>query len=265
PPSIELEERVFSKKEFAEAASDDFVLVRLDFPRKLYVQSEDLQKKNLEAVALYEVQSYPTVILTDSKGRPYASTGWKDGLNVESFMKILAELHESRKQRDTHLANAAKAEGAAKVPHLVKAITGHTPGIVLRFYEPEFREICKLDLENAGGLGSVVFHEASLSMRSKLDGLAEKDDWEGAINVLDEFSKAHAKTTRQKQQIEFFKINGLLQLKRVDEVMPFLDRVIAMDPESAVGKKAKSLKPELKKRIDEAKRLEKQDADRLKK
>ena len=45
-------------------------------------------------------------------------------------------------------------------------------------------------------------------------------------------------------------------MKRVDEVMPFLDRVITMDPESPVGKKAASLKPELKKRIEEAEKAE---------
>lgn len=259
PPSIDLEERVLSKKAFAEAALKDFVLVRLDFPRKLHIQSEELQRENLAAASEYEVQSYPTVVLADSQGRPYAATGWKSGVSVESLLKRLSELQEKRKQRDAHFAAAEKAEGEEKVRHLVQGLEGQTPGIILKFYEPEYRKIVELDPENYGGMENVVFYEKSLEMRTKLDALAEKDQWEEAIQVLDEFGETQAKTTQQKQQIEFFKLNGLLQLKRVDEVMPFLDRVIAMDPDSAVGKKAASLKPELMKRIADALKREKRE------
>lgn len=260
PPSIDLEERVLSKKEFAEEAMEEFVLVRLDFPRTRNVQSEELQRENLAATSAYEVTAYPTVILADSEGRPYARTGWANGISVESFLKRLQELQELRRQRDAHLQAAAEAEGEAKVERLVKALEGQSPAVILKFYEPEFRQIEELDPENYGGLGEVAFYDKSLEMRTKLDALAEKDQWAEAIEALDAFGEAHAKTPQQKQQIEFFKLNGLLQLKRLDEIMPFLDRVIAMDPESAVGKKAASVKPELMRRIAEAMKLERRQA-----
>ncbi len=249
PQSIDLEERVFSKKEFAEAASKDFILVRLDFPRKLNVQSDELKRKNLEAASKYEIRSYPTIVLTDSKGRPYADTRWKEGVSVESFLKRLSELREKRAKRDAHWAEAEKLEGAAKVPHIVKFLEGKTPGIILKFYGPEYHLALELDPVDYGGLGPVVFYEKSLAMRLELDALAEENKWEEALNVLDAFKREHAKTNEQKQQIEFYKINGLLHLERWDEVMPFLDSVIAMDPESPAGKKAASIKPELMKRI----------------
>ena len=260
PPSIALEERVFAKKEFAQSASEDFVLVRLDFPRKRNIQSEALKKQNLQAAARYEVQSYPTVVLADSLGRPYAATGWRSGVNVESFLQLMTQLQEKRRQRDANLAAASKAEGAAKVPFLVKAIEGQAPGIILKFYQPQYRQILQLDPDNAGGLAKVVFYEKSLTMRAQLDELAEKGQWEQALKVLDEFREQHAGTPQQKQQIEFFKINGLLQLERWDDVMPFLNKVIAMDPESAVGKRAASLKPELAERIARAKKRDKSKA-----
>ncbi len=252
PQSIVLEEKVLTKKEFIEEASEDFVLVRLDFPRKRHVQSQKLQRANLEAASLYEVQSYPTVLLADSQGRPYARTGWTEGVSVESFLKRLSEMRAAYAEKEAHLAKANEAESAAKVPHLANFLQGFSPGVILTFYEPEYRELIALDPEDAGGLNEVVYYEKSLAMRKQLDALASEDRWADAIEVLDEFGKEHAKTVQQKQQIEFFKLNGLLQLKRVDEVMPFLDCVIAMDPDSAVGKKAAEVKPELMKRIADA-------------
>lgn len=252
PPSIDLEDRVFSKKAFAEAVQDDFVLVRLDFPRKLHIQSDQLKEQNLQAAAEYEVTSYPTVVFADSKGRPYAATGWQAGLDVETFVGIVRESQAKRKAQDAQFAQAEKLEGKARAAALAKALEPHTSGIILKFYRPEYEEAVTLDPENDGGLRSVVFYEKSLEMRSKLDALAEKDQWEEAIKVLDTFAKEETKTVRERQQIEFFKLNGLLQLGRLDEVVPFLDRIVAMDPESGVGRKAKELKPDLKSRIEKA-------------
>lgn len=249
PPSIDLEERVFSSEEFIEAASKDFILVRLDFPRKLNVQSKELQRKNLEAVAKYEVTSYPTVILTDPKGRPYGTTGWKQGISVESFLKRMAEMQEKRKRRDAHWEAAQEAEGEEKVRHIVKFLEGKTPPMILKFYGPEYRLALELDPVNYGGLGPVVFYEKSLAMRKELDALAQEGKWEEAVAALDAFRDEHCKTNEQKQQIEFFKLNGLLQLERWNEVMPFLDRIIEMGPDTPVGKKAAEVKPELMKRI----------------
>lgn len=249
PPSIELEERVFTQKAFIDAAMKDFVLVRLDSPRKRNIQSDALREKNEKAAAFYEITALPTIVLADSKGRPYAKVGYMPSLTPESFLKLLAEKQELRKARDTSFAAAAQAEGVAKVSHLAKALEGQSPNQILRYYRTEFNEIVALDPKNAGGLNAVVYYEKTIELRKKLDKLADENKWEEAIAALDVFSAAHAKTDLQKQKIEYFKLNGMLQLKQLDDIMPFLDRIIAMGPDSPVGKKAAEVKPQLMERI----------------
>ena len=67
PPCIQMRKNVFSKKEFTSAASKDFILVELDFPRK----DKALKAKNTPYAEKYKIEGFPTVILFDSKGKEY--------------------------------------------------------------------------------------------------------------------------------------------------------------------------------------------------
>jgi hypothetical protein len=250
PPSIDLEDKVFTRTAFVDAASEHFVLVRLDFPRKRHVQSEDLQKTNMKANLDYYVSAYPTIILADYLGRPYAQTGWRSGeLNAETYLKHVMTLREKRLARDRSLQAAEQSVGIEKAKHLSAALKSVDPKLVLRFYDPEFRQVLEVDPDNAAGLGSVLFFERKTKLKIKLNGLAEKKQWEEALTELETFSGKFAKSEEQKQEIAFFKLGSLMQLGRHTEVMIVLDRVIAMAPTSNVGKQAKGLKPELAKQI----------------
>ena len=68
PPCIAMRKNVFSKKEFVEAASKDFILVELDFPKG----DPDLKKRNEPLAKKYKIEGYPTVILLDSDGKEFS-------------------------------------------------------------------------------------------------------------------------------------------------------------------------------------------------
>lgn len=263
PQSITWEEKVFTNQEFIDAALKDFVLVRLDFPRKRNIQSDALRQTNEKAAAYYEIRRYPKVVLADSDGRPYATIAWEPGHTSEGFLKILAEKQGARLSRDNALAAAEKVEGVAKVPHLAKALEGQSPNQILRYYREEFNEIVALDPKDAGGLGHVVYYEKTVEMRKRLDALAKENKWEEAMTELDKFAETEAKTKEQKQKVRFWKLQGMLQLKQLDDIMPFLDSIIEMGPDTPVGKKAEELKPELMEGI--AKELQKQNLEAKKK
>ena len=67
PPCIMMRKQVFSKKEFVDGASKNFILVELDFPKK----DKELAKKNRPLAEKYKIEGYPTVILLDSKGKEF--------------------------------------------------------------------------------------------------------------------------------------------------------------------------------------------------
>ncbi|BCX48270.1 hypothetical protein HAHE_21780 [Haloferula helveola] len=67
PPCIAMRKNVFSKKEFVKKASEDFILVELDFPRG----DKEVKKKNEPYAKKYDIEGFPTVILFDSNGKEF--------------------------------------------------------------------------------------------------------------------------------------------------------------------------------------------------
>lgn len=88
---IRLEKEVFSNKAFLKRASEDFVLVLLDFPRKKKVENAE---RNAEIRDQFNVSGYPTVLLLGKTGKPYARTGYREG-GAEAYFKHLEEIKAS--------------------------------------------------------------------------------------------------------------------------------------------------------------------------
>jgi thioredoxin-related protein len=86
---IRLKKEVFDQKEFA-AATKDFVLVELDYPQKKK-QSAEEKAKNKVWAEKFAIEGYPTIMLLDSEGQPFAQTGYQAGGPVK-YLAHLAEL-----------------------------------------------------------------------------------------------------------------------------------------------------------------------------
>lgn len=92
PPCIAMRKNVFSKKEFVEKASEQFVLVELDFPNG----NADLKKKNQPLAEKYKIEGFPTVILMDAEGKEYHRFYASQYPSVEKFLKHLSEQVEKK-------------------------------------------------------------------------------------------------------------------------------------------------------------------------
>lgn len=67
PPCIMMRKNVFSKKDFVDAASKDFVLVEIDVPKK----DKELAARNQIVAEKYKIEGFPTVILLDESGKEF--------------------------------------------------------------------------------------------------------------------------------------------------------------------------------------------------
>ncbi len=92
PPCIMMKKNVFSKKEFLDAASEDFVLVHLDFPKG----DPDLAKKNEPYAKEYKIEGFPTVILLKSDGKEYDRFFASEYPEVDAFLAHLKEAQENK-------------------------------------------------------------------------------------------------------------------------------------------------------------------------
>ena len=95
-PCISLKKEVFDQNKFA-AVTNDFVLVALDYPRKTE-QSAQVKAKNRGLYATFGIDGFPTIMLLDAEGAPFArKVGHQEGDPV----KYLAQLKGMRKANTT--------------------------------------------------------------------------------------------------------------------------------------------------------------------
>jgi len=93
PPCIMMHDKVFSKKKFVTAASKNYVLVKIDIPKK----DKALSKKNQKVLKKYKVSGVPTVVLFDAKGKEFSRFG---ASRYPSVTEFLAQLDTELKKKD---------------------------------------------------------------------------------------------------------------------------------------------------------------------
>lgn len=152
-PCMEFESYVLDKPGFA-PAGEHFILVELEFP----AAEEDLPQEVREAYIAwknrYGIHAFPTVILADAAGLPYAITGHL-GLGPEEYVRHLSALRKIRGRRDAAFAKAAESQGLEKARYLDEALSALREGFaepnasrqgdpLVRFYQPRIEEILVL-------------------------------------------------------------------------------------------------------------------------
>ena len=93
PPCIAMRKNVFTKKEFVEGASKNFILVELDFPNG----DKEVKEKNQPYAKEYKIEGFPTVILFDSEGKEFTRFFASQYPTVDKF---LAHLDDSLEKKD---------------------------------------------------------------------------------------------------------------------------------------------------------------------
>ncbi|MEE8141893.1 MAG: thioredoxin family protein [Planctomycetota bacterium] len=117
-----LDAEVFDHQDFIEKASKKFVFLFLDFPMSAELKRKVVDAKlNDQLMQSYGVRGFPTIILADADGIPYASTGYRKG-GPEAYLKHVEKLYAQGAQVKSLLT--AKAEpGAERTAALKQAFT----------------------------------------------------------------------------------------------------------------------------------------------
>jgi len=109
---IRLDREVFQTPAFLAAAKDKFVFLYLDFPNGDEAKSKVVDEKLNESLReKYGVQGFPSILLCDADGNPYARTGYQPG-GPEKYLGHLEELRAGGEKVKSLVANqdSAKAE-----------------------------------------------------------------------------------------------------------------------------------------------------------
>ena len=235
---IKLNEEVFSHDEFNEFADSNFVLVELDYPNRKEL-AEEVVEQNAELQTRYDVSGFPTIILADAAGRPYAQTGYQAG-GPEAYVAHLQELQQVRVERDANFAAAEEAEGLEKAQYLHDGLQAMGDTLAVKHYAEVVAEVMELDADNEAGLKG---HYETLALAAEQRGLLEaamsgdvQGDPEGTIAQLDELLTNEELTTPIRQEALAMK-SQIMMFVMEDKpgAKVVLEQAIAIAPDSELG------------------------------
>jgi thioredoxin-related protein len=255
---IKLREEVFEKDAFKQDAAKHFVLLELDFPRESEL-SEETKKQNDRLQAEYRVEGFPTIVLADAEGRPYAMTGYEKG-GAAHYVEHLAGLRKKRAVRDTSLKKAAAASGVEKAKLTVEALKNISPELIHTFYKKEIEEAIAADKEDTTGVkksrdefaSEGEFKEKVEKLEEELAKLHDEKKFAEFTARIAKFIADEKLTGRRKQELLMAKL-AVCQ-DDLPAAVKILDEVIAVDPESEMATQAK----EIQKSIGEMEKQEKE-------
>ena len=194
---IRLKKEVFDQKEFA-AVTKDFVLVELDYPQKKK-QSPEEKAKNKAWAEKFAIEGYPTIMLLDAAGEPFAQTGYQAGGPVK-YLAHLAELLKA----NTAAGKAAFAQGKKDellvrgygeeletllTPHLEKKDLAAAEAAIARFFKGKtLGDNAKFTLLINARVSSVQAckpGDAAAVLKVLDEIIASAGDWSGLAGLKD--------------------------------------------------------------------------------
>lgn len=248
---IQLHDEVFSKDAFKLEAPKHFVLVEIDFPQEKK-QSEAIKAQNAKLQKEYNIEGYPTIILADAKGRPYAVAGYEEG-GPAKYVENLNSLRKVREARDAALKKAASAEGVEKAKLIMEALKDIDPALVHAFYSAEIDQAIAADKADASGAKKTrdafaaekAIEEKFTSLDEELGKLHEAEKFDEFAARVDKFIVDEKLEGVKKQEALMIKL-AVFGPDKLDASLKLLDEVIKVEPKSEMAEQAKLMKENLK-------------------
>lgn len=228
---IRLDEEVFSTDTFTSAVTEKFIPVKLDYPQDKSGQSEKVQQQNKALAEVYPVQGFPTILLLDAQGRPFAQTGYQPG-GPKKYLAHLDDIAKAGSTISTNLAEAEKQEGPAAAASILKAFAVIPPQF-LSFYQDLDQKIRALDPDDSTGYAKeqgTVFEVQAL--QKNFTAALEKKDFSGARQFVDDYIKKHQLEGEKLQSVAIMKVDAFFAEQKREEGEKLKEEILAIAPES---------------------------------
>jgi thioredoxin-related protein len=244
---IKLRKEVFDLDAFKSAAPKNFVLVEIDFPQNKSKLTKETQEQNEKLQAKFGIQGFPSIVLADAEGRPYAQTGYQQG-GPDKYLPHLDELRAVKAKRDDAWKKADGAQGVEKAKFLAAGLKVLDENLASKHYSQVISEITKLDPKDETGVGaSMTFKSDLAKMQSELGGIVKKDGTAGARKAADAFIAAHPKMTANQKQVTLLSLLNIYRPPQDNEtVLKLMGEVKTLDPSTNEGRQAAGIEERVK-------------------
>lgn len=229
-----LRQEVFEKEPFATRAGEKFVFVELDYPNDKSLVTEAVAAQNASLLKRYPVKGYPTVLLCDPEGRPFASAGYQPG-GPEKYLTLLDELLVRKATRDKALETAEHKEGPDKARSLIAALDGlqlENSAMLIANYGDVADAIKAADpKDETGYAGKETAEKKFAEFMTKLGERRKEGDLEGAMKVVEATLAEGVLKGEYRQQVYGHQAGTLATAGKKDEAIVVLKKAVAEDPD----------------------------------
>lgn len=238
-----LDEEVFSTDAFKTEAPKTFVLVKLDFPRDASLVTDEVRAQNEKLQTEFAIEGFPTIVLTDPDGRPFATTGYQPG-GPDKYLPHLQELAKQKQTFDDAMAKARQLQGAERAKALHEALSALQEPIALQYYQKEIDELLQLDADGKAGvrkdwdskLADQKVKQQIQDLQQEINKFATAGEWDKLIARVEDLAKTEGTPKGLKQHALFYKGLAIMESKTdADAAAVELKKAKAIDPESELG------------------------------
>ena len=188
-PCKQLQQGVFEKPVFKADAAKWLKLVYVDYPRKKGVQTPPTVAQNKALMKLFSITDYPTVVLADAQGLPYAKLETYLDETPGEYVAKLKTYRAIKLLRDAHFKKATQEKGIAKAKSLHAGLEAIDPTLLLGSYSSQIKEIIALDVD--GKAGYKAFYQPLAKLTQVREAIYEVEDAD--IEIADKKQRAIAR------------------------------------------------------------------------
>jgi thioredoxin-related protein len=238
-----LEKEVFSKKVFVEYAEKNFVLVELDFPNNRAKLSAETQQQNEQLRAEFGVQGFPTIVITDKDGTPYAQSGYVEGGAV-NYVEHLNQFQAAKKQADELIVKSedVKIESTERAVFLDRALQLLPPWTVDKYHVDKMKRIAELDTDNKGGLkNQYLIRIEFIGVQQAL----QKGEFDAALKKLDAIIDEYKPSGQVAQHLYFARAHASNGLNDTEGEKESLQKALEAAPDGFLAKQIEAYLKEL--------------------
>lgn len=228
---------ILRQPDFMQPVSEKFVLIKLEYPKDNALPKEEAFEKSLLRDA-YRVGGYPTVVMTDSEGRPFGLNGYQP-VTPAKYAEITLAIEAAHRKTVESGKAAESLTGMDRAKKLIESVP-HLPGnFAARYYKDTLEEVIELDPENTlGHTEKFKLLLADAAYATQMQLLAKDVQWQKMIDLSDQYIRDHNLKGDELQKVLLNKAGVQRQQNNLQAMIQSLVDAVKADPNSSYGVEA---------------------------
>lgn len=243
-----------SQNNFKTAIGESFVLVHFEFLKgELSGMTPEIKAQNQGILDKFDVDSYPSVLLCDALGRPYAMSGYLMDRET-SYIEHILDLRKIRMERDKNFEIAAETEGLSRAGVLISALESMSlkPEIIFQCYPDELQQIKESDPSDTLGYVRKLSVQKKISeLQKNLKALAGEGRIPEILILVKQALEIEGLSAEQRQDLLSTRALMYVQQDRFVEGLQVIQEAINLNPNSESAELLDDFKSEILKTREE--------------